>query len=274
VAGLLDLGEDVWVSQTPLWQTNAVLALAGGEALLVDPGFEPSEIESLTSRARDAGGAIHLLVTHGDYDHVCGIAYLPEASVVAGPATAERIASGTAGDQLAAAGAEWGFDWPTALRVDRVVEPGRVECGAFRVEAVDAAGHTADGLAYLLVDQGVLVAGDYLSDMTYPFVGAGFETVIATHRRLLDVLERDGIRWVVPGHGRPLSRAEAVAVGEADLAYLESLTRAVAESREEGLSSGHALLRVFEVEPPRATTPDFEIYALRAANAQAALARA
>jgi glyoxylase-like metal-dependent hydrolase (beta-lactamase superfamily II) len=155
-----------------------------------------------------------------------------------------------------------------------VVEPGLLECGAFQVEATEATGHTPDGLAYVLVDQGVLLPGDYLSDMTYPFIGGGLEATIATVRRLLNALERRDLRWVVPGHGRALTPEEAAAVGISDLTYLEGLAQAVAEAKADGLSAGQALLHVFEVEPPRETTPDFEIYSLRAANARTVLADA
>lgn len=274
MSALQDLGEGVWVSQTPLWQTNAVLARSGSDALLCDPCFIPDEIERLVALARESGGPIQLLLTHGDFDHVCGIGYVPEAIVVTGGATAERIGSGMAVEQLGVAGAEWGVTWPTELRVDRVVEPGLFECGAFHVEAIEATGHTADGLAYVLVDQGVLLPGDYLSDMTYPFIGGGLDATIATVRRLLDALERHDPRWVVPGHGRALTPEEAAAVGTSDLTYLERLARAVAEAGADGLNPGQALLHVFTVEPPRETTPDFEIYALRSANARSVLAHA
>ena len=235
---------------------------------------QPDEIERLVAVARESGGPIHLLVTHGDFDHVCGIGYVPEAIVVAGAETAERITNGTAAEQLEAAGLEWAMSWPTDLRVDRVVEPGRFECGPFHVEAIDATGHTPDGLAYVLVDQGVLLPGDYLSDMTYPFIIGRLEHMIATSLRLLDALERHDLRWVVPGHGRALTPEEAAAAGEADLDYLEALARAVAEAKTDALSAGEALLHVFEVEPPRETTPDFEVYALRSANARSVLANA
>jgi hydroxyacylglutathione hydrolase len=274
VTPLQDLGEGVWVSQTPLWQTNAVFARADSDALLCDPCYTPDEIERLVALARETGGPIYLLLTHGDFDHVCGIGYVSEAVVVAGAGTAERIEGGTAADELAAAGVEWGVEWPTDLRVDRVVEPGLLECGAFQVEAIEATGHTVDGLAYVLVEQGVLLPGDYLSDMTYPFIGGGLAATIATVRRLLDALERYDLRWVVPGHGRPLTAEEAAAVGASDLAYLEDLARAVGEAAADGLMAGRALLHVFAVEPPRETTPDFEIYALRSANARSVLANA
>jgi len=269
-----DLGEGVLVSQASLWQTNALHARSGDEVLLVDPCLEPAEIEAQAALARSANGRVHVLITHADYDHVCGIGALPEATVVAGSATAARIESGDAAAALKAAGREWGYAWSTNLRVDQIVEPGVFACGPFNIEALDATGHTVDGLAFVLLDQGVLAPGDYLSPMTYPFVGAGVDEAAATTRRLLDALERHELRWVVPGHGEPLTPEQAAALGEADLVYLEALACAAGESRERGLPGGPALLHVYEVEPPRATTPDFEIYALRAANARAALAHA
>ena len=138
VSGLQELAEGLWVSQTPLWQTNALLARSGSDALLCDPCYTPDEIEHLVARAREGQGPIHLLLTHGDFDHTCGIGFVPEAVVVAGASTAARIASGTAEEELVAAGAEWGVTWPDGLRVDRVVEAGAFECGAFRVEAIEA----------------------------------------------------------------------------------------------------------------------------------------
>jgi glyoxylase-like metal-dependent hydrolase (beta-lactamase superfamily II) len=120
----------------------------------------------------------------------------------------------------------------------------------------------------------VLLPGDHLSAMTYPFVLGTLDDIIATTRRLLEALERFDLRLVVPGHGPTLTPEEAAAVGEADLAYLEELAGAVAEARADGLSRGDALLHVFAVEPPRGTTPDFEIYALRSANARSVLADA
>ncbi len=235
MSGLQELAEGLWVSQTPLWQTNALLARSGSDALLCDPCYTPDEIEHLVARAREGQGPIHLLLTHGDFDHTCGIGFVPEAVVVAGASTAARIASGTAEEELVAAGAEWGVTWPDGLRVDRVVEAGAFECGAFRVEAIEATGHTTDGLAFVLVDQGVLLPGDYLSEMTYPFIGGGLAATIGDDAT---AARRARATRAALGRARPRSRRstpeEATAVGEADLAYLEALARAVGENRERG----------------------------------------
>jgi glyoxylase-like metal-dependent hydrolase (beta-lactamase superfamily II) len=271
-----DLGGGVWRFQAPLWQTNTVLAVAGGDALVCDPAWEPAEIDAVAAAARRPGGPVHLLVTHSDYDHVCGIGSFPGATVVAGEETAEAIRSGAAGQALAEAGAEWGLDWPGKLRVDRVAAAGEtLELGPFRVESIEARGHVGDGRAWVLLEQGILLPGDYLSAMTYPFVLDSLARAATAIERLLAAIERHALRWVVPGHGPALTPAQAREVGESDLAYLGRVAAAAAEARANGLSPGHALVAVFgAVEPPRPTTDDFEVFGLRALNARAALREA
>jgi hydroxyacylglutathione hydrolase len=274
-AEIRDLGEGVRQFQAPLWQTNSVLAVSGSEALLCDPALAPEQIGAIRTEV-DAlgGGPLHLLVTHGDFDHVCGIPYFPEAEVVAGEEAAGRIHEDAAGE-LADAGPEWGYEWRTdGLRVDRVVAAGGFRCGAFRVEALEAPSHGREGLAFVLPEQGILCAADHLSPITYPLLAGSLERTAVAVEGLLRALERFELRWVVPGHGRALEPQEARAIGEADLAYLRALQQAAREAVDDEPSDGWALLRAFAVEPPRANTNDFEIYGIRAANARLAVAEA
>ena len=276
MAAVQELGEGVFQFQTERWQTNALLAVAGGEALLSDPNWEPAEIEAIRDRAAALpGGAAHLLITHADYDHTCGIGFFPEATVVAGDETAAKIRSGAAADGLRGAAKEWGLGWPTELRVDRVVAAGEeLRLGAFRVRALEARGHVADGRAYVLLEQGVLLPGDYVSGMTYPFVIDSIERYRESNARLLAALGEHDLRWVVPGHGPALAPDEARAVASEDDAYLAAVQEAAREAVGAGLAPSPALLHVYAVEPPRRTTDDFEIYGLRVSNAKKALAEA
>ena len=268
-----DLGGGVFQFKAERWETNTLLAVAGGEALLCDPNWEPDEIEAERAEAALlAGGATYLLITHADYDHVCGIGLFPGATVVAGEGTAEKIWSGAAAQGLRGASEEWGLEWPAEPRVDRVAAAGEeLRLGAFRVKALEARGHVADGRAYVLLDQSILLPGDYLSTMTYPFVIDSIGRYRETNARLLAALDEHDVRLVVPGHGPALAPGEAHAVGEADNAYLAAVEQAAREAVAAGLAPSLALLHVYAVEPPRATTDDFEIYGLRVWNAKKAL---
>jgi cyclase len=272
-----DLGDGVWQFQAPLWQTNSLLAVADGEALLCDPAFSPAEIEAIRNEARErAGGQAHLLVTHGDFDHICGIPYFSEAQVVAGEETRRRIQADGAADDLKAAGAEWDAHWNTdGLRVDRTVTAGsELDCGPFRVATLDAPSHGREGFAFALLEQGILLPGDHLSAITYPLLAGSLERTAAAQEQLLQALDRYQPRWVVPGHGPALTASEAKEIGQADLAYLRALHNAARTAVAERLAPGYALLHTFAVQPPRANTDDFDVYAIRAGNARLALAQA
>lgn len=271
-----DLGRGVWQFQSPLWQTNSLLATAGGEELVCDPAFFPAEIEAIRAQAdRRSPSAVRFLVTHADFDHVCGIPYFPEAEVIAGEETARRLREGIAAEGLRTYGPEWGASWPDDVRADRVLPAGEeAACGAFRVVTIDAPSHGREGTGYVLLDQGVLLPGDHLSAITYPLLGGPLDRVISAQERLLEALDRYELSWVVPGHGPALAPAEARRIGEEDLVYLERLEVAAEEAVAGGLSPGYALLHVYAVEPPRGTTPDFEIYDIRSGNARKVLAQA
>jgi hydroxyacylglutathione hydrolase len=267
-----DLGGGVWSFQAPLWQTNSLLAVSGGDVLLCDPAFTPKEIGAIAAEAkRHAGGRSFLLVTHADYDHVCGIPCFRGAEVAAGADTAAKLRDGSAAAGLASGGAEWGVEWPSDLRVDRVLAAGEVDLGAFRVAMIDAPSHGREGLAYVLLEQGILLPGDNLSAITIPLVAGSLARAREAAERLLDALDRYALRHVVPGHGPVLAPEEARQIGEADLRYVERLDASAREAASEGLSPGYAVVRVYEVEPPRPNTVDFEIYDIHGGNARLAL---
>jgi glyoxylase-like metal-dependent hydrolase (beta-lactamase superfamily II) len=72
----------------------------------------------------------------------------------------------------------------------------------------------------LISSAGVLVSGDYLSPVEIPMVRA-IDRYAATLERLRPLVER--ATTVVPGHGAPLSRGEALRVLDEDAAYVAAL---------------------------------------------------
>lgn len=273
MSGVTELGEGVRSFQAPLWQTNSLIALSGGDALLCDPAFTPAEIEAIGAElAGHEALRSFLLVTHADYDHVCGIPYFPAAEVVAGADTAARIRDGTAATGLRSGGDEWGVEWPSHLRVDSELRPGdELELGAFKIAVIDAPSHGREGVGFALLDQGILLTGDNLSAITIPLLAGSLARACEATAQLLETLDRCTLRHVVPGHGPVLSPEQARQVGEEDLRYLEALGAAAREAASDSMSRGEALVHVYAVAPPRANTIDFDIYDIRGGNARLAL---
>ncbi|MGH2883221.1 MAG: MBL fold metallo-hydrolase [Solirubrobacteraceae bacterium] len=117
---------------------------------------------------------------------------------------------------------------PLALGgVQSLPVPGKLSLGpderGHELELHPADGHTGDGTAYFIPWLRTLVCGDYLSPVEIPWLspGGSVDAYLATLERLRALVER--AETIVPGHGRPQPRAEALRLLEEDTAYLRAL---------------------------------------------------
>src|SRR5581483_10424248 len=90
------------------------------------------------------------------------------------------------------------------------------------IELHPTPGHTADGVAYFVPWQGVLVCGDYVSPVEIPWISASGSAAdyLATLERLRGLVARS--ERIVPGHGRPLERIDALRILDEDRHYLQT----------------------------------------------------
>jgi glyoxylase-like metal-dependent hydrolase (beta-lactamase superfamily II) len=203
-----------------LWQTTTLELHREGVRLLIDPGIAPWEVEEAAG-----DGVQHVLLTHGDWDHVMGVGLLPDARVHAGEATAQRIASGEAEESVRKEARV--FSLPLRgldrLRVDETISPGELLIRPWEILVHRAPGHTGDGIATSWPDEQILVVGDYLSLYELPFVYGSAWDYRWTLNMLLDLISRDRPHHVVVGHGHPHDPDTAMRIGAADLDYVEAL---------------------------------------------------
>jgi len=197
-----------------------------------------------------------VLITHGDWDHVCGIGGFPDAVVSMGEETAARVEDGSRVQSIQRAADAHGFVSAGSPRVDEAFPRGRaLALGEFVVETFPLVGHTPDGTGFRLRELGLLVVGDYLSSVEFPFATSP-SAYRLTLAGLIELLREDPPETVIPGHGPPLTAEEALGVAEADLRYLRSLHAAVVgalagdRTRDEAHAAGLA------VALPRESSPD------------------
>jgi glyoxylase-like metal-dependent hydrolase (beta-lactamase superfamily II) len=244
--------------ESALWETTALALHAEGEAVLVDPCISASEIAAIAADVAERGLTVRgLLITHSDWDHVCGISAFPGVPAIMSRGAAARIASGQAAESVVREGAAEGLSWDGAPRADLVFDPGEaLQVGPFTVETMALPGHTGCGAGYRLRALDLRCVGDYLSAIEFPFVYVSTAAYRATLAALSDSLERDPAEHVVPGHGRPLGRQEAAQIAAEDLGYLYALKRAVRAALEGGAGREAAIAAGAAVEVPRAAGDD------------------
>jgi hydroxyacylglutathione hydrolase len=165
-----------------------------GEAVVVDPSGDATELRLTLARlgTRCAG----ILVTHGHWDHLLGVADLAEGTgVPVHMAEGERMLLENPGD----------FTPPgVALRPytpDVLLSGGEtLDLAGIEFEVLSVPGHSPAHLAYHA--EGCLFSGDVLfagSVGRTDFPGSDWETLVASIGMLVDTLPADTV--VYPGHG-------------------------------------------------------------------------
>ena len=182
------------VEQLPLgaFQSNCYVVRRpnGAEALVVDPGW-PGEASRILAALGDAR-CVAILVTHGDIDHVAGVAEL--AGATGAPvyiAEAEREQLERPNDFLPA-----GIDIELSPHTPEVALDGdeQLELAGIPLQTLRVPGHTAGHLAYAA--EGCLFAG---SVGRYDRPGASWDALSGSIRMLMESLPPETI--VYPGHG-------------------------------------------------------------------------
>jgi hydroxyacylglutathione hydrolase len=188
------------VVQLPLgaYQSNCYVVRRSGadEALVVDPGW-PGEVERIEAALGGARCAA-ILVTHGDLDHIAGVAELAEATgaPVHMPA-AERERLERPNDFLPP-----GIDASVRSHSAEVLLQGdeHLELAGIELLTLNVPGHTAGHLAYAadrcLFSGDVLFAGS-VGRTDRP--GSSWDALLGSIRLLVERLPPDTV--VYPGHG-------------------------------------------------------------------------
>ncbi|MNI61775.1 hypothetical protein D3C73_1170610 [compost metagenome] len=101
--------------------------------------------------------------------------------------------------------------------------------GELRLTGYIAPGHTDDGLFTMVDSHGLFIAGDYLSDVEFPYIYDSSTAYEATLDSVEQIIARHPVPLLIPGHGEAAeSLLEIECRRVAGLGYIRSLRAAVA----------------------------------------------
>ena len=227
---LVQVSACCWVRQSEFCQSNTVVVTGDEGVLVVDPGVTGAELTMLSQEL----GALGLnptmgFSTHPHWDHMLWTRDLGE-----GP----RWATGRA---VTHAQAHLEDARSKATRLAPGNEPGLIgqltalpvgadtlEWAGPVVEVLEHHGHAPGHAALYLPGDGVLIAGDMLSDVEVPLLDlkSGAPDPLSDYERGLTRLEHvkeRGCRVVIPGHGAVATGADVGTRFVQDWSYLHTL---------------------------------------------------
>ena len=201
--------DQLTVFQSALFQTNSAVIEGDGFVLIVDPTWLPQEVEEVARHVRSARARrdLYLLFTHSDFDHILGYGAFPEATTIASQTFADNPNKERSVQAIRAWDGEYYVKRPYDIRYpDTDIVAARdgqeLVLGGTRLTFYGAPGHNPDGLFTVIEPHGILLAGDYLSDIEFPYIYQSSTAYEKTLGKLDGILERHSIRVLVPGHGQ------------------------------------------------------------------------
>jgi hydroxyacylglutathione hydrolase len=202
--------EHVTVYQSALYKTNSIVIETPEIVLVVDPCWLPQEVEKLRHHADWVLGdrELYLLITHSDYDHIIGYGAFPNPRVIASRQLQEQSDQHKLStlEQIRQFDDDYYIDRPYPIvypQVDITVEKdGQVlEFGSTRLTFYLASGHTEDGIITVIEPSGIVIAGDYLSDIEFPYIYHSSHEYMNTMAKINTLITEHNPQLLIPGHG-------------------------------------------------------------------------
>jgi glyoxylase-like metal-dependent hydrolase (beta-lactamase superfamily II) len=180
------------------YKGTGVYIIGHGDVAIVDPGPDtPSHIEALL-RATEGERVTHILVTHRHMDHSPAAHPLAERTGAKVYASKVPPKPSDCDELRLEAGDDHGFEPDFDVRDgERFSGPG------WTIEAVATPGHTANHMAYALLEENALFPGDHIMGWSTTIIGPPDGDMSAYLASLKKVRDRDfDTLW--PTHGPPI----------------------------------------------------------------------
>jgi len=221
-----------WVRQSGFCQSNTVIVTGDEGVVVVDPGVTGAEITALVDELKVLGLTPTMgFSTHPHWDHMLWSSDLGEGPRWATPravdhARAHLEDARTKADRLAPGNDPVLIGQLTALPIGA----GTLEWAGPVVEVLEHDGHAPGHAALYLPGDGVLIAGDMLSDVEVPLLDlkSGAPDPLSDYELGLTRLEHvqgRGCRVVIPGHGAVATGEDVATRFVQDRSYLHALRR-------------------------------------------------
>jgi hydroxyacylglutathione hydrolase len=226
----------VTIFQSALFQTNSTVVHTDDVVLVFDPAWLPDEVLAIRQHVDSVRGSrpVFLIFTHSDYDHIIGYRAFEADKVFVSQPMAENPKREEAIEQVLEFDDQYYIRRPYPIEYPEgdffVFRDGvQYRHGQTKMTFYLTPGHTADSMMIVVWQLGLCIAGDYLSDIEFPFIYHSSVDYVDTLEKLPRIHDRNWFTRLVPGHGAPaLSINDWLHRREESLAYIYALRASIA----------------------------------------------
>ncbi|MDX2134866.1 MAG: MBL fold metallo-hydrolase [Saprospiraceae bacterium] len=208
MANILFRDPNVTVLQSALFRMNTTVVHTDDVVMVFDPGILPEEIRAIQQLVEEKRGdkPLYLLFTHSDFDHILGFrAFSPNRvfmteAMANHPRKEELLEEALTFDEQYYLQRNYQVEYPVGNFL--VYQDGvQFRVGQTKMSIYLMPGHTIDSMMVIIWQLGLLIAGDYLSDLEFPIITDSSMAYEATLLKLNTIHDKNWFTRVVPGHG-------------------------------------------------------------------------
>jgi len=240
VGELREITDGVLVAQSDIDHTNSTVVVGDGNiCLVVDPAVTAAEVKALAAAIKGRGlRVVAGFSTHAHWDHLLWSAQFGNVPRFATKQVAEIAQKGRGKIAMAANKASPGHE----LALLGAVKPlpdgtNTIPWDGPETIVIEHDGHAPGHAALYVKDKGVLITGDTFSDVEIPTLDLDSASGLADYRAgMSKMLGLDGLRFVIPGHGKSCTSLRMLTRFLDDWHYLDDLAagRSSKDSRLKG----------------------------------------
>jgi len=200
--------EGLIILESSLFRTTSTLIYNQDYILLIDPNWLPIEIDFIADLVEKYGKnkVKHLLFTHSDYDHIIGYGKFKTFKTIASQNFIDNSDKASIIKQIN------DFDDENYIKRDYEIvypnielpialDPQHLQIGNDEYHFYQSKGHNKDGMITFNKSQGILIVGDYLSNIEFPYIYESFKKYKNTLVKLGHIIETEKVNILIPGHG-------------------------------------------------------------------------
>jgi glyoxylase-like metal-dependent hydrolase (beta-lactamase superfamily II) len=226
---------NITIFQSVLYQTNSTVVETEDVILVFDPAFLPDEVLEIRRYVDSIrrGRPVFLFFTHSDFDHIIGYRAFEADKVFMTEAMAKNQDKEKILNQITAFDDQYYIRRPYPIEYPEgnflVYKDGaQFRHGHTKMAFYLTPGHTADSMMIIVWQLGLCIAGDYLSDIEFPFIDHSSVAYEQTLHKLPVIHDRNWFTRMVPGHGRPsLALNDWLKRRTESLAYIYALRESI-----------------------------------------------